>query len=139
MISIRPLQETDNKQEINHLFAQLTDGKVTSVGLNSLLSSTTMCLVILDKDKIIGFGSLVPYYVPSVGEVGSIEDIIIDEKYRGQGLGQKLIEEIIKIAKDKKLLKLKLTSNPQRQAARNLYMKLGFEMKDTNVFVKELI
>lgn len=138
MITSRLLQENDNEKEIGQLFSQLTDGKVVSVSLNSLLSSATICLVMLDKDKIIGFGSLAPYYVPTVGEVGTIEDIIIEKKYRGQGLGQKLVEDLIEIAKDKNLLKIKLTSNPQREAARNLYRKLGFEMKDTDVFIREL-
>lgn len=138
MITTRLLQEGDNEREIGRLFTQLTDGKTFSISINGLLSSSTICLVMLDKDKIIGFGSLAPYYVPTVGEVGTIEDIIVDEKYRGQGLGQKLVEDLIKTAKDKKLLKIKLTSNPQREAARNLYRKLGFEMKDTNVFIKEL-
>lgn len=138
MINIRLLQENDSEKEIGGLFSQLTDKKVVSVSLNNLLSSSTICLVILDNDKIIGFGSVAPYYLPTVGEVGTIEDIIVDEKYRGQGLGQKLIENLIEIAKDKKLFKLKLTSNPNRESARKLYMKLGFEMKDTNVFVREL-
>lgn len=137
MITIRPLQETDNEREIGQLFSQLTNGKTSSVSLDALLSSNTICVVMLDKDKIIGFGSLAPYYLPTVGEVGTIEDIIVSEKYRGQGLGQKLVEELIAIAKEKNLLKIKLTSNHQREAARNLYRKLGFEMKDTNVFVKD--
>lgn len=139
MITIRPLQESDNDREIGQLFSQLTNRKTSSVSLDALLSSNTICIAVLDNDKIIGFGSLAPYYVPTVGEVGAIEDIIIDEKYRGQGLGQKLIEELIKIAKDKNLLKLKLTSNPTRTSARSLYKKLGFEMKDTDIFVKELL
>lgn len=138
MITIRLLQENDNEKEIGQLFSQLTEGKVATVSINGLLSSSTICLVMLDNDKIIGFGSLAPYYVPSVGEVGTIEDIVIDEKYRRQGLGQKLVEDLIEIAKDKNLLKIKLTSNPTREKARSLYKKLGFEMKDTNVFAKEL-
>jgi ribosomal protein S18 acetylase RimI-like enzyme len=139
MLIIRPLESTDSETRISQLFSQLTGRNDAKVDIKALCESSTKCLVIENNSEIIGFGSLVPYYLPTVGEIGRIEDIIIDENYRGQGLGKKLISEIIKFAREYKILKLQLTSNPQRLAARNLYQDLGFQIKDTDVFVLDLI
>jgi ribosomal protein S18 acetylase RimI-like enzyme len=76
--------------------------------------------------------------VPCRGYIGKIEDMIIDEKYRGQGLGRMLMEELIKIAKKKKAKKINLTSRSQRVEARKLYESLGFELIDTGVFKLDL-
>jgi phosphinothricin acetyltransferase len=139
MSIIRHLELTDSEIEVSQLFSQLTGQNDSNVDIKALCESSTLCLVVENTGQIIGFGSLIPYYLPTVGEIGRIEDVIIDENYRGQGLGRNLLNELIKLAKENNLLKLQLTSNPQRLAARNLYQDLGFKIKDTEVFVLDLI
>ncbi len=139
MITIRALKATDSEIEVAQLFSQLTGRDDAKADIKALCESFTKCLVIENEGKIIGFGSMVTYYLPTVGEVGRIEDVIVDENYRGQGLGKKLVNEIIRLAKESKVLKLQLTSNQQRVAARNLYQDLGFQIRDTDVFVLDLI
>lgn len=92
------------------------------------------CLVIEMDGEVAGFASLITYRVPTRGIVGRIEDVIVDEKFRGQGLGRGIMEELIKIAKEKNIALIDLTSNPKRIAARKLYESLGFEIYDTGVF-----
>ena len=53
-------------------------------------------------------------------------------------MAKKLTEELIKIAKNKKVKKINLTSNPKRVEARKLYQNMGFEIYDTGVFRMEL-
>ena len=96
------------------------------------------CLVIEHDKKIIGFGSIIIFLTPVHGHKGRIEDIIIHKDHRRQGLGKKLVQELIKIAKDKKIKSIHLTSSPKRVEARNLYKILGFEQHDTGVFVLNL-
>ena len=92
------------------------------------------CIVIENDGEIAGFASLITYRVPTKGLVGRVEDVIVDEKYRAQGLGRGVMEKIIEIAKEKKVSLIDLTSNPKRAAARKLYESLGFEIHDTGVF-----
>ena len=64
-----------------------------------------------------------------------IEDVVVDEVYRGKGIGRKLLNAAIDYVKsEEQALNIYLTSNPRRVAARNLYVSEGFEEYDTGVF-----
>ena len=67
-----------------------------------------------------------------------MEDVVVHENHRGKGLDKKLMNELLRIAKNKKIKSVHLTSNPKRVAARKLYRSLGFEQKKTGVFVLHL-
>ena len=58
---------------------------------------------------------------------GYMEDIFVDENYRKKGIGSKLIEEVIKLAKEKKCYKIVATSRYKSENVHRLYKKLGFE------------
>lgn len=73
------------------------------------------------------------------GRKASVEDVVVASAYRGQGLGKMLMENIIAFAKaELKTVDLHLTSRPHRVAANELYRSLGFEQKETNVYVMKL-
>jgi phosphinothricin acetyltransferase len=137
MAIIRPLQKNDQDQ-ISRLFPQLSED-FSIFNVDKLLADKAVTsLVIEENGNIVGFGALVTYYLPSTGKMGNIEDIIVDEKHRGKGFGKMLMEKLIFIAKENNIIELQLTSNPKRESARALYTKLGFKIKDTNVFVLDL-
>ncbi len=58
---------------------------------------------------------------------GLLEDVFIDEKYRGQGAGSKLLEVVINEAKKRKCYKLIGTSRKSRKKVHDWYKKLGFK------------
>jgi|GEM_PF-970483 len=58
--------------------------------------------------------------------------VAVDEKKRGKGLGTKLIQKAIEIAKEKGCTKAVLDVDSDNGAARALYEKLGFRIKDEN-------
>src|SRR5947207_2570113 len=58
---------------------------------------------------------------------GLMEDVFVDESLRGQGLGTKLILEIIKQAKKYKCYKLIATSRTSRPQVHKLYERFGFK------------
>ena len=65
-----------------------------------------------------------------------MEDVVVGSGFRGQGIGRALIEEIIGLARrDLAPLDLHLTSRPERVAVNEMYKKLGFEMRGTNVYM----
>jgi ribosomal protein S18 acetylase RimI-like enzyme len=63
-----------------------------------------------------------------------IEDVVVDKVARGKGLGKELIQFAIKYAKNKNVKTINLTSSPERVAANKLYQKLGFMLRETNVY-----
>jgi len=63
-----------------------------------------------------------------------LEDVVVDEAARGQGVGAALTEAAIVVAREWGANYLALTSNPHREAANKLYQKLGFKHWETNVY-----
>lgn len=130
--------KTQDKKAVEKLLFQLTGNK-TRVNIDSLIKDEGCnCIVMEDSKKIIGFGSLIVHQVPCEGFVSRIEDVVIDSGQRGKGHGRKLTEKLIEIARDKKVKKINLTSNPKRDSARKLYTSMGFEIYETGVFKMEL-
>lgn len=129
----------EHKKGVEKLFSQLTGHEISNVDVAAMLQDKRNFYAALEEDgQLVGFGALITYRVPSVGEVGRIEDVVIDENYRKKGFGRMLVKKLISIAKEKNLKKINLTSNPQRIAAQKLYETLGFQKRDTDVFVLEL-
>ena len=137
MIKFRKLKSQD-KKKVENLLSELV-GKKIKININALIKDKNCtCLIIEENKQVIGFGSLIIHQIPCEGFVARIEDVIIDSNWRGKGYGKKLTEELIKIAKNKKVKKINLTSNPKRVEARKLYQNMGFEIYDTGVFRMEL-
>jgi N-acetylglutamate synthase-like GNAT family acetyltransferase len=85
------------------------------------------------KGELIGMASLIPI-VKLAAFFGNVEDVIVFEEYRGQGIGKELMKRIVEKGKELKMENLFLTSNKKREAARAIYKKFGFEEYDTTPF-----
>lgn len=133
MPNLRELQVGDEKKLVP-LFKTLTGREIVIDSAALVADPGAICLVIEENDDLIGFGSLIIHKVPTKGEVARLEDIIISENHQGKGLGVMLVSELIEIARQKKVSKINLTSNPMRTAAHKLYEKLGFSKYDTDTF-----
>lgn len=123
-------------EEINNLFIQLNPSllPITLNHVKELLANTNViCFVATDNTKLIGSASLPVFPIPT-GIRCWIEDVVVDTKYRGQGIGIKLIEKCIEYAKSLGAGQIDLTSNPTRVAANELYVKMGFVRRETNVY-----
>ena len=57
---------------------------------------------------------------------GFLEDVYVDELYRSQGWGTKLVEREIATAKERGCYKLIATSRTSRLKVHQLYQRLGF-------------
>ena len=73
-------------------------------------------------------------YLSPTGKKAWIEDVVVDEKFQGKGIGKKLMAFAIDFVKLHQVSLLLLTSNPSRVAANKLYQKMGFQQKETNVY-----
>lgn len=107
--------------------------------LSVLVRDTASTLLVArnEKNQIIGSLTLTVYRVPT-GIRSIIEDVIVDESARGQGIGEALMKHAIELAKEKGAANISLTSNPMREAANQLYLKLGFKKRETNSYQMKL-
>jgi N-acetylglutamate synthase-like GNAT family acetyltransferase len=66
-----------------------------------------------------------------------IPELIVTQNYKNQGIGKKLIESCVKLAKDKKCHRIRLESGNQRKESHIFYKSLGFEQSGLS-FTKNL-
>jgi ribosomal protein S18 acetylase RimI-like enzyme len=108
--------------------------RFTELDFKALLASANSHLFFLMDDTIIAGMATVGIYSSPTGIKAWIEDVVVDEAYRGRGLGRMLTQHAIDFVKSQQVDSLMLTSNPFRIAANNLYQSIGFEQKETNVY-----
>ena len=107
---------------------------LTESMFHQLLDSENSHLFFIIKDEqIAGMLTVGIYHSPTGGKAW-IEDVVVDETFRGQGLSKVLVAHAIEFVKSQQIPLLMLTSNPKRIAANKLYQALGFERKETNVY-----
>ena len=123
-------------ETIRALLPQLTEARTppTLEQLQDVVSNQTLLVARGDDGRIAGTLTFVLYRVAS-GVKGRIEDVIVDESARGQGVGEALVREGMRLANEAGVLMLELSSMPYRQSANRLYKRLGFVRKPTNVYV----
>lgn len=122
---------------INHLLYQLSSNpkRIDEARLQELLTDPhTRIYVVKDAyDEICGMATL--SLCPLVtGTKAWVEDVVVDEEYRGIGLGRLLLNHLISEARAMGVKSLNLTSRPERESANRLYRSLGFEQRNTNVY-----
>ncbi|MBR5842876.1 MAG: GNAT family N-acetyltransferase [Bacteroidaceae bacterium] len=123
-------------QAIVRLLSQLTTRSISYTEddyRSQLASPHSPLFLLLDTDIVIGMLTVGTYLSPT-GSKAWIEDVVVDDAYRGQGLGRMLVEHAIAYCKEQGIDTLMLTSNPKRIAANALYQSLHFERKETNVY-----
>jgi ribosomal protein S18 acetylase RimI-like enzyme len=82
---------------------------------------------------IVGTLTLVMFPLPT-GMRAWIEDVVVDEAARGQGVGEALTHEALRIAQEAGARTVDLTSRPAREAAGRLYERLGFTLRDSRLY-----
>jgi len=139
-MKIGPLKKVtkETMRDINGLVKQLRrKGDVMSGSpkdLRDIVASKNAVLIVAqDGTRVAGMGTL--YIQQKIGKrTAHIEDVVVDEAYRGQGLGKKIVQALIAAAKARRVGTIHLTSRPEREAANALYQKLGFTLKKTNPY-----
>jgi ribosomal protein S18 acetylase RimI-like enzyme len=96
-------------------------------------SDASRLLLATDDGRIVGTMTLVVFRIPT-GVRAWIEDVVVDESARGTGAGEALNRAAIDLAYSLGARTIDLTSRPSRVAANQLYRKLGFEQRDTNIY-----
>ena len=103
-------------------------------GLEAVAGSpANTVLVARSAGTIIGTLTLVMFPLPT-GLRAWIEDVVVDEAARGQGTGEALTAEALRIAREAGARTVDLTSRPARAAAGRLYERLGFTLRDTRLY-----
>jgi ribosomal protein S18 acetylase RimI-like enzyme len=107
---------------------------LTEAELHEIASSPATALFVARVDgMIVGCLTLVTFRIPT-GLRAIIEDVVVDGDARGSGVGAALSRAAIAEARRRGARTVDLTSRPSREAANRLYQRLGFSLRETNVY-----
>ena len=83
--------------------------------------------------QIVGSLTMVTFRIPT-GVRSWIEDVVVDTSMRGRGIGEALTRAALTRAAELGAKTVDLTSRPSREAANRLYQRVGFELRQTNLY-----
>jgi GNAT superfamily N-acetyltransferase len=92
-------------------------------------------LVALDGDRIVGTTTVIVYTTPFWIKA-RLDEVVVDESARGQGVGEALVKAALALAREKGAQVAELQSGraPAREAAHRLYERLGFRIRNSDLF-----
>lgn len=110
----------------------------TRAKLDEIVSSpATVLFVARVENQIVGALTLAIFRIPT-GLRAWIEDVVVDGEVRGSGVGEGLNRAALAEAKRRGAVTVDLTSRPSRTDANRLYQRLGFMIRETNVYRLDL-
>jgi ribosomal protein S18 acetylase RimI-like enzyme len=128
-------------EAISRLLPQLSGSSLppTDAQLAEMVdsSATTLFVARAERGEIVGALTLAMFRIPT-GIRAWIEDVVVDEGARGQGVGEALTKAALEVAQRAGARTVELTSRPSRASANRLYQRLGFGMRETNVYRYDL-
>jgi ribosomal protein S18 acetylase RimI-like enzyme len=98
-----------------------------------VISPATTLLLAREDEQVLGMLTLATFGSPT-GLRSWIEDVVVDESARGGGVASALVTAALEVAQGQGSRTVDLTSRPSREAANRLYVRLGFERRETNVY-----
>ena len=138
MIKIFEISKADDEtfDAVNRLLPQLSKSAnlINFEKLHKLCNSECSRLYVAKEGEfILGMLSLVVFSIPT-GTKAWIEDVVVDQKARGKGVGKALMNHALDESKKCGVKSIDLTSRPSRESANKLYQSLGYEVRETNVY-----
>ena len=111
--------------------AKVNEQSLYRAMLNGYVSTT------YEQEKLIGMGWIFPRQTLLRAQA-VVEDMIVDQAYRGRNLGEKILRDLLRWAKAQGIEMVELTTNPRRIAANALYQKAGFTLHETNHYLLDM-
>ena len=139
-VEVAAFADEDLRAAVNALVPQLSSSS-PSASLDELSrivdDSATTLFVARDGDRIVGMLTLAAFRIPTA-QRAFIEDVVVDEAARGTGVAAALVQAALDRAAELGARTVDLTSRPDREAANRLYQRMGFEVRETNVYRRTL-
>ena len=107
----------------SYFYVEEHDKQILSNPEEYIINKGGFILFVSCGDKIVGTVALMP---TSDIDTYELTKMAVDPSYRGKKIGQRLLEKIIYIAREKKLSKIILYSNKRLENAIYLYSKYKF-------------
>lgn len=120
LISYRPMRSSDIKSILT-IEEQVYNFPWTSRTFNDCMKIGYLCRVCERIDEIVGYGIL------SIGAgEAHVMNICVSPKFQKQGVGKRLMNNLIEVALENRSKTVLLEVRPSNQSAIELYLSMGF-------------
>ena len=125
-----------NKNDVYALLCELEGTTIDNnlfetMFLQNIENEDIFYLLAIEDHIVLGFASLhIQRLLHHVGNVGEIQEIIVEKKHQGQGIGATLYNKLKQIAIEKRCVLLEVCCNQRRIESHEFYHKQG--MKNTH-------
>jgi GNAT superfamily N-acetyltransferase len=119
-----------------HLLPQLNDKlPVPTMERIQALVADPAVTMLLAKDgrEVVGTTTVIVYTTPFWIKA-RLDEVVVDAAARGKGVGAALVSAALDVARAKGAQVAELQSGVQREAANRLYPRMGFKLRETNVY-----
>ena len=131
-MKIRELENDDFRQVIEIWKTSFNNNFDKEINSTYLTDPYSITLVSVDSNTVTGVASL--HIIKKLTRtLGLIEDVAVNENYRGKGIGKKLVEKLIGIASEKSCDKTVLNSSEKNS---EFYEKIGFEKNEIQMIIR---
>ena len=86
-----------------------------------------------DGQEIVGTATVIVYTTPFWIKA-RLDEVVVDEAARGKGVGEALVSACLDVARRCGAQVAELQSGIQREAANRLYPRMGFKLRDSNLY-----
>jgi ribosomal protein S18 acetylase RimI-like enzyme len=134
------LVDDDLCAAVDHLVPQLSRSSAPpsrDVLERIVADDATTLFVARGDGDIVGMLTLATFQTPT-GVRAWIEDVVVDGDSRGSGVAVALVQAALDRSAELGARTVDLTSRPEREVANRLYLRLGFEIRQTNVYRRTL-
>jgi ribosomal-protein-alanine N-acetyltransferase len=131
-MEIRKLENNDINQVIKIWTNSFSRNFDKPINPNYLSDPNSITIVISEEKIIVGVATL--HIIKKLTRIlGLIEDVAVNEDYRGLGIGKKLVKELIKIGNEKNCDKIVLSSSEKNS---KFYEKIGFQKNELQMVIR---
>jgi ribosomal protein S18 acetylase RimI-like enzyme len=115
--------------QLNPQLKPLTTERLSTV----IADPATTLLVAREGERIVGAAAVLVYATPAFVKA-RIEDVVVDEHSRGKGVGEALVRRCLEVARERGAEIVELQSARWREVANRLYPRLGFQLRESNLY-----
>ena len=104
--------------------------------LHRLLGDPDVTLLVArEGDDIVGTTTVIVYTTPFWIKA-RLDEVVVDESARGQGVGEDLVKAALDVARERgaQIAELQSGRTAAREPAHRLYERLGFQLRNSDVF-----
>jgi ribosomal-protein-alanine N-acetyltransferase len=131
-MEIRKLENNDINQVIKIWTNSFSRNFDKPINPNYLSDPDSITIVMSEEKIIVGVATL--HIIKKLTRIlGLIEDVAVNEDYRGLGIGKKLVKELIKIGNEKNCDKIVLSSSEKNS---KFYEKIGFQKNELQMVIR---